>query len=135
MQQLIRVIEERLPRDSLPQLAQVLDTYNTCDWVNHIKFNKHTYNRKTIYKTPYFEVKIISWQPGQETPFHLHNTRGCLMKVLWGQLEEVISNGVNCIKYNTLEKGDISYMHGSNLFHQLRAEMDTVSIHIYSHVI
>jgi hypothetical protein len=120
------------------------------DYSGYISFSGTSYKRNLIVSSPYVDVYLICWRGGQSSKIHDHPERGCIMYVLEGELEENIynlsnsndnlnnnandHNGGMLVSYSHKRKlgaGDTSYNFGSKVLHQIIANRDTVSLHIY----
>ena len=119
----------------LIDVLSILDNYEGSDWKEFIKFNDHTYNRIPIYTSPQFDIFIICWRKGQKSQIHDHPQRGCLMKLLAGELFENIyttadlSVSISSLK---MEAGQIGYIENNQILHEIYSIKDSVSLHIYS---
>jgi predicted metal-dependent enzyme (double-stranded beta helix superfamily) len=129
----------------------IVDSYNGTDWKYYIDdipsswFNnvgETTYIRKKLDFNIFnwFEVFIIVWNKGSKTRIHDHAEKGCILKVLHGQLKETIYRGSNndlksgVIKISIMKNSDTSFMHNDLGLHSIENINDDISIslHIYS---
>ena len=84
-------IDERMNHlDSLSDVFSLLDDYDGTDWRSYVNFSNKSYNKILVKRTKNIDLYIICWKAGQKTKIHDHPDRGCLMKILQGQLQENI---------------------------------------------
>ena len=103
------------------------------NWRKFVKFNKKTYNKTTLFSNDNYELVIISWLPHQHTKLHLHPKNGCLMKILYGELNEIRHNQSKILE-NKYKSNDISYMHdkfGKHIISNINSK-PAISLHLYS---
>ena len=79
--------------DCVMDLLPALRAYTKPDWNSVVQFNKKHYTRKVIFPAkrtvkPKLEAVIFGWEKDQYTSVHGHR-RGCLLKVLHGEVEEI----------------------------------------------
>ena len=129
---------KRVKDDYFKNCKKYLDEYDqnqNNDYKKYIVRNELNYNRERIYIDDNIEIFIITWLKNQEAKIHNHSKNGCFLKILEGNLEEIIySNDFKVIKENKLKKGDISYMDDKMGLHSVKNinNETCVSIHIYS---
>lgn len=99
-----------------------------------------TYTRNCIRRTTDYELILLCWEAGQETPIHCHNEQECWVYVVEGELEEqrfdnelnrVDVAGLESIPLNQKEK---SYMNDHLGYHTLANQTDkrAMSLHLYA---
>jgi cysteine dioxygenase len=123
----------------------ILKNYTGNDWKSYVSFKDDYYHRVRFtdllgsLKTDKFEIMLICWKKGQESPIHDHPKDGCLMKVLDGNLEEEVyastesSAKLEIIKTSCLSPGLLSYIDDTKGYHKVKSHnVDSVSIHVYS---
>jgi len=73
------------------RVAELLGEYarTRADWRPFALFSEHSYTRNLVSLEPRFELMILCWGPGQESPIHNHEGQDCWMAVLEGEIEEV----------------------------------------------
>ena len=59
------------------------------DWRLFAFFSDEGYTRNLVHRAEEFELLILCWGPGQESPIHNHEGQDCWMGVLEGQIEEL----------------------------------------------
>jgi cysteine dioxygenase len=70
--------------ESLGQYARTHD-----DWREFALFSELHYTRNLIVRDTRFELMILCWGKGQESPIHNHEGQDCWMAVLDGSIEEL----------------------------------------------
>ena len=59
------------------------------DWRAFALFGEACYTRNRVAREPEFELLLLCWDVGQESPIHNHEGQDCWMAVLDGTLEEL----------------------------------------------
>lgn len=106
---------------------------NQIDYVPHIQFDSQRYNRIPLLLTEDYEVILICWKAGQQTPIHDHPAIGCTLKVLEGCLLEtdICPETLQTLSEKELKAGSIGFKQGSKPLHTIRAIQDSISLHLY----
>ena len=109
------------------------------DFENYTSWSDKYYTRNCIVNNEKFELILICWCKGHKTPIHDHGGEECWVKVIGGELEELI--------YQKNEKGDlvpvrtslskanqITYMKDFMGFHSLEniANKKSLTLHLYA---
>ena len=106
----------------------------TSDLKPYIHFNNKNYKRNLVYLDNLIEVLIICWRPGQYSPFHLHAKKGCLFKILYGNLTEILLTKDKKNIRKNYKTNDIAYI--DNLIGEHRmineSNKNCISLHFYS---
>lgn len=102
-------------------------------------WNTKHYARNCVYRNQEFELILLCWEPGQETPVHCHGGEECWVHLIQGALEEdrfeeksgMVANKVSNAK---LAETDLTYMNDSMGFHSLKniSEGRAISLHLYA---
>jgi cysteine dioxygenase len=73
------------------RIAELLGEYarTRSDWRPFALFSDQHYTRNLVTLESRFELMILCWGPGQESPIHNHEGQDCWMAVLDGEVEEV----------------------------------------------
>ena len=123
--------------ETIKNLKGALTCYrsNFEDWAKYTNFDKEKYTRNIVQRGTYYHIVILCWCPGHCSPVHGHSGSHCHMKVLSGELEELIyeKHGNKTLKH--LGKNDTTYIHDSIGVHQIQNPSKNkvaVSFHIYS---
>jgi quercetin dioxygenase-like cupin family protein len=84
------------------------------------------YTRHLLGKSADYEVYVIVWCAGAETPFHGHPDGGCWMYVVSGQLLETTASDERL-----LGPGAQGFQKGTNGIHKITALENSRSLHLY----
>lgn len=126
----------RIATVPLFKLKEILANYQSTDWEKFVHFKDGVYHRELVCCNNNYKIIIISWKKGIASGIHDHPTKGCLMKVLKGNLIEIRYKKQNEIMQKTstslLTTDEISFIEGSDGLHNIYAAEDSVSLHIYS---
>lgn len=73
------------------RIAALLGEYasDETDWRTFALFSAQHYTRNLIAREERFELMVLCWGAGQESPIHNHEGQDCWMAVLDGEVEEV----------------------------------------------
>jgi len=85
-------LSAELERDPAgPGVAGLLAAYarERADWRAFARFDRGGYARNLVFKDDLYELLVVCWNPGQESPIHDHAGARCWMTVLEGRIEEV----------------------------------------------
>lgn len=123
---------------SFESCKHILKLYNASDYVKYLtkgKYNSYNYKRIMIHTCDLFDMYIIMWKPGAQSPIHDHPENGCFMKVLHGKLDEYLFNH-NCIIHSmyTREENYIGFMKKNLTLHSIENNTNSIviSLHVYS---
>lgn len=124
---------------SLRDSGDIMKQYNGNDWKRYVTYSDIRYLKKIIMQNENIELVIICWKKGQTSGVHDHPDKGCLMKVLEGNIQEdvydnnISSSIIGRISSNILEVNDIGYQESNTKLHNIISPYcDSVSLHIYS---
>jgi len=102
-------------------------------------WSNESYTRNCIAENEKFELILLCWEKGQQTPIHNHGGEECWVKVIKGNFKETIFNlneagELKSIKSTMSKTGDVSYMIDFMGFHRLEncSENRGVSLHLYA---
>lgn len=110
------------------------------DYEPYTHFSQDNYTRNCIARTETFELILICWEKGQETPVHCHNNQECWVYVVKGAFEEhrfkesnKEEKDLEVLNALSLAKDGISYMNDDMGFHSLANAHDgrSMSLHLY----
>jgi len=128
-------------------VADLLRQYASCEdsWRPYVTFREDTYSRNLIWRTDQFELLLLGWGAGHESPIHDHAGQECWMAVLEGELEEVhfkegdiapdgAAGGLRSGRVKAFPTGGVAYIHDDIALHLIRprAGKRGVSLHLYS---
>lgn len=102
-------------------------------------WSSESYTRNCIFENEKFELILLCWEKGQQTPIHDHGGEECWVKVIQGEFKETIYNvneagELKTVKSTISKTGDITYMIDFMGFHRLENLSDTrsLSLHLYA---
>ncbi|MEM7518585.1 MAG: cysteine dioxygenase family protein [Planctomycetota bacterium] len=133
---------ERDPKGA--RVAELLAEYARGfeDWQRYAHFSEERYTRNLVISTAAYELMVVCWNQGQESPIHNHAGSDCWMAVLEGDLEEVHyafpADETPCpleVKRTaTMQHGQVAFIRDEIALHLVRpaAEKRAVSLHLYS---
>jgi cysteine dioxygenase len=102
---------------------------------NFINYNATNYTRNLVHvdRKNDFSIYIMCWMPNQQSGIHDHPEHGCMMKVLKGQVEEILYTDPSNIKdTKNISEGQCGYIQGQDLHNVINKEAPSVTLHIYS---
>lgn len=100
-------------------------------------FSDQCYTRNCIERTEDYELILLCWEEGQDTPIHCHNGEECWVYLAEGKLREqrFQDNGHQLQKTADVSMTEerLSYMNDDLGFHSLHniAEKRSMSLHLY----
>lgn len=133
---------ERDPRGR--RAAQLLSAYAAehDDWRRFAHFKPDAYTRNLVARNARFEMLVLCWSPGQQSPIHDHAGQNCFMAVLDGRIEELqyavpAAAGLGRLRElgrRVFEPGEVAYIHDRIALHKVRPHGDqqAVSLHLYA---
>ena len=122
---------------NLLSIAKYLEVYQGQDWKNYVVQN-YNYYKNLVFRNDDLEIYIITWISGASSRIHDHPEKGCLLKVLQGELTETEYTkddlDINYKNTKTLKKDDIGFQISNTILHKINNNMKdiAVSLHIYS---
>jgi cysteine dioxygenase len=128
------------------RIAELLGTYARAqsDWRAFALFSEQQYTRNLVALEARYELMVLCWGPGQESPIHNHEGQDCWMAVLEGEIEEVrypipaaASSGPLRAKGSaTFGAGQVAFIRDEMGLHLVRptpaARAGGVTLHLYS---
>ena len=129
-----RIIKSLVTNKKLLENKNILSSYNSNDWKHYISFDKENYKKNLVYRDNNFVMFVVCWLPYQETKIHNHSDKGCLLKILEGNMsEELYDKNFIIQKRNNLLLNDVRYIDDSIGIHKMiNNNVNTISLHIYS---
>jgi hypothetical protein len=122
-------------KQNISEWTNILNTYNSNDWKDHIKFSDIGYNKILLHTNSNYDLYLICWKENQSTKYHDHAKNGCLYKILYGKLYEMTKNNKNkLIQCKLHNVNDIGYIDNNIGYHKISSTInsDAISLHIYS---
>lgn len=123
--------KKMLTNEPLISCFDILEDYQSDEWKHLVVFNDIKYNKILLHSNKYFDIYLICWKQNQKSPIHDHPEKGCLLKLLYGKLEEIRYINGHRLLTETLTTNEISYIESDKIVHSIEAIEDSVSLHIY----
>jgi hypothetical protein len=100
---------------------------------NNMKLNTNNiYTKKCVCKSELFDLYLIEWTKNSFTKIHDHPSKGCIVKVLSGNLyEETFDNCLYFLQMCDLKKNDIGYKISNKVLHRIICKENAMSLHVY----
>ena len=122
-------------------VAALLGAYaNSCDdWHDFVTFDANCYTRNLIHRCGAYEMLLLGWEAGSESPIHNHAGQSCWMAVLDGDIEEVhfrqegenepMAEG----RTTGLGRGEVAFIQDEIALHLIRPRAGRgISLHLYA---
>ena len=132
------------PRPEGKRVAQLLAGYATSesDWEPWALFTEGGYTRNRVVREERFELLLLAWGAGQESPIHNHGGQDCWMGVLSGRIEELryplpAPGGKGPLELRQSQvyaPGEVAFIRDEIGLHLVRSAHDApaVSLHLYA---
>lgn len=139
---------------TLPELIQELDEAEEqeygrilsdldCEaigWDDYSIYASDKYARVCLKECPEYELLLLCWEPGQETPIHGHDDQKCWVRIVEGTFSEILydfdesSGEMKFLKKGKPGKGEMTYMQDSMGYHSLKndSSLRALSLHLYA---
>lgn len=126
------------------EAARILSAYarGEDDWRRFVHFDPDVYTRNLVARNDHFEMLVLCWARGQESPIHNHAGQNCWMAVLDGEIEEVqfafarTEPGARLVAggSKTFVPGRVAFINDDIALHRVRpaAGGAGISLHLYS---
>ncbi len=127
------------------KIAELLSSYakSQDDWRGFCFFDHERYTRNLVARNQRFELLILGWGPGQESPIHNHEGQDCWMGVLSGDMEEVRYATPEEVRPGPLHprdkkisrQGEVAFIRDEIALHLVRSAhpgRSAVSLHLYA---
>lgn len=108
------------------------------EWERYFTWKAERYTRNSIIKTDDYELLVICWEQGQDSPIHDYDSKEAWIHILRGQLKEEKykkrdDGSIERVSTVTLTPNDFSFMSGHVGLHRYvnTYESRTVSLHLY----
>jgi cysteine dioxygenase len=140
--------------ESITSLKKLLEILPTCKGQDYFEIAKHlsipeedlmpfafwcqeTYTRNCVSRTSNYELLLLCWEEGQETPIHCHNGEECWVYLAEGKLREKryaeIEGDLEKTADVQMTQSRLSYMNDALGYHSLH-NLDkgrSISLHLY----
>ena len=126
------------------EIAESIGSYarTNDDWRDFALFGEESYTRNLVFHSERFEILILCWGAGQESPIHNHEGQDCWMAVLDGDVEEaryptpkeVRPGPLTPRESKVFARGQVAYIHDDIGLHLVRGfgGSPAVSLHLYA---
>lgn len=102
-------------------------------------WNNEKYTRNALFSSPYAELLLLCWEPGQESPIHTYKHNQGWIKILQGELfmQDVkldeASLEITAGVFHTAKAGSLVHYDESTGYHQFVNKSDErcISLHLY----
>ena len=75
---------------------------------------------------------IVCWNPFQETKIHNHSNKGCILKIIEGNMDEILyDTNFNILNHSKLHKNKIRYIDDNLGIHKM---INGEKIHIFTYI-
>lgn len=110
------------------------------DFEEYSFWDSESYTRNCVSRNEDYELILLCWEAGQETPVHCHNGEECWVYALQGNMEEIRyqskSNSDHDIyesERGLMNEGSLAYMHDSMGYHSLHnnSSARAMTLHLY----
>lgn len=109
------------------------------DLEKYTSWSEDCYTRNCIINNEKFELILICWCEGHKTPIHDHGGEECWVKVIEGELKEVIyrrneDDELIAIKSSRSKVNQVTYMKDFMGFHSLEniSKKRSITLHLYA---
>ncbi len=110
------------------------------DFEEYAYWSKDHYTRNCVSRSEEYELILLCWEPGQDTPVHCHNNEECWVYNLQGSVIEKrfdfrqgSKTEIEETQEAVMNEGEVSYMHDTMGFHSLHntGEVRAMTLHLY----
>ena len=136
----IEELIEKLDHSDISNQGEILKNTNIplSDFEAYASWDKNTYTRNCIYRTDEYEMILLCWKKGDETPIHGHDDQNCWVYQLEGKLTEIRyekTESGNLTETNRLQllPGKLTFMNAAMGYHKLNNDNDlrAMTLHVY----
>ena len=113
--------------------------FNPTDFEKFASWSSDCYTRNCIVNNDKYELILLCWEAGQQTPIHDHGGEECWVKIIEGEFKETIyqENKVGelkAIRSSFAKPNDVTYMKDFMGFHALEnvSNKKSMSLHLYA---
>lgn len=139
IQELVKELDQIQDEKEYKKIVKRLDIPMN-EYKPYAHFSKEHYTRNCIARTTDYELILLCWEEGQETPVHCHNNQECWVYVVKGEFDEQrfveseqATEEIEVEAEMQLEEDGISYMNDDMGYHSLTNINDgkSMSLHLY----
>jgi hypothetical protein len=116
--ELLKICEDHIVKDNI--LPKKIENKN------------NFYEKFYLFENNNFSLILIKWNKNCETRIHDHPEKGCIVRLLNGELiEEIYNSKLNKIDSQFLKIDNFGYKSGSKILHKIIAQNNAISLHVY----
>ena len=137
IQKLIDILANN-PSEDYNALLDDFD-FSAIDFKPYQSWSSKKYTRNCLYKDKNFELILLCWEHGQETPIHGHDGEDCWVYLLEGGMKEVFysmndKNSLIADDFQIVEPDQVTFMSDDQGYHKLQNDYEgrSMSLHIYA---
>lgn len=109
------------------------------DFGDRVRFRPERYQRNLFREGSAYQALVLCWMPGQASPIHDHRGSACGVRVVEGDLTEVVfKRGADGVPIecgtNRLEAGEVCGSYDADI-HEVRNDDDAqglITLHVYT---
>mgnify|MGYP000435576540 CR=1 FL=1 len=134
-------LRQQLPQCSGPEYVKIAQDMKLplADFEPFMHWDEEHYTRNCIDRTDDYELILLCWEAGQETPIHGHGGEECWVYALQGSIREhrqewqEAQQVLRTVETSQMEAGDISYMDDNMGYHSLHnvGSGRAMTLHLY----
>lgn len=138
LEELLEVLPE-CSGNEFVEISKGLDL-NADDFEDYAFWDSESYTRNCLARTDTYELILLCWEKGQDTPIHDHDQEECWVYGLHGviqerryQFKDGSTTQVEEIGSTEMSPGSVSYMHDTMGFHCLQniGSGRAMTLHLY----
>lgn len=122
------------------RVARLLASYADAedDWRRFVFFEPAAYTRNLVHRCSDYELLLLCWGEGQESPIHDHAGQSCWMAVLDGEIEEIQfrrqGDRLTSRPAQGMSKGAVGFIEDDIGLHLIRPRSGRrgISLHLYA---
>jgi len=137
VEQLIEEFESADPAKRVSILKRI--QIPKSEFEDFASWDSEDYTRNCIYRNDDFELLLLCWEIGVETPIHGHAGQDCWVFQVSGEVTETryekdITNKLITTNNMKLKEGKLAYMHDRMGFHRISntGEERAMTLHVYA---
>jgi cysteine dioxygenase len=137
----LKELVEALPHCSGNEFVQIAQgiKLDPADFEPYAFWSANNYTRNCIARSPNYELILLCWDQGVETPIHCHGGEECWVYGVTGTLEETRfdfnhnQTDLKAGKVESIEATSLSYMNDNMGYHKIAnlGESKAMTLHLY----
>lgn len=136
VEELIENLEESSPEE-YPSILKSMDIASE-EFDEYKVWKEEGYSRNCIYRSANFELVLLCWKPGDETPIHSHDGQKCWVyqvesEIVEERYDKDETGEPQLIHTQMLSEGKLTYMEDRMGYHVLanRSDEAACTLHLY----